>query len=535
MTKKTSQLLEKRKSERAKVKTYTPSIMSPRAGQLASEITRVTQDFLIEVHNTDVQLYEYIKMARKDPEVRACIELKCLRATLMLGKYRHPNVFIQNWVQENFDNLQGSLFSKAGRLAAAMPLGFSAGEIVFDKSQGFWRLKTINILDQTRVSFEGEKGFLENLVYQERDGQKLAIPYKKVIHVVNGYSANIGEFDYIYGDPESGTAYQYYLAKKAILTEMMIAGKQNASGIWLGKTQSEHSVQVTDSNGKALYNSDGSPRLEPAGLALYKQLLNIENNSVIVTDNDNSVSPLTVDTKEGFWQVVLGILNDGIRKSYSVPKLIFEGGESSFGQNTIGKQHKLIMDSQIESIVIQIRDQLIEKVVKPLLIWNFGITDNFGTFTVDPVHDPEAVNLKLNNIFAAATAGFISPTDLTVRNIVREQLDIPKVTKEEQFIIDQEALLQKYFENNIYATGNPPPLFAQQALEEKAEAEQIKQKEGLQNEFDAKAAEQETLEGEIVEEEPETNVDGEESATTPEQITNRRHRRNPQNQSKNLV
>jgi hypothetical protein len=533
------------KETRKNVKKWSPGIMTPMAGQLTSTVTRVTQEFLVEINNVDVKIAEYIKMARKDPIVRSCIELKCLRASLMLGKYRHSNPAIERWVRENFDTIEGSLTHKVGRMAAAMALGYSASEIVFDtegrNKLGEWRLKNLNLLDQTRITFEGKGGNIENLLYQESDGNKLAIPYKKIIHVVNGYSTNIGEFDSVYGDAESGTAYQYYKAKQAILTEMMIAAKQNASGIWVGKVDSNETVQVVDITGNPVYNSDGSPRTEPAGLSLMKQLLNLESNSVLVTDIKNSITPMSTDTKEGFWQIALTILDAAIMRAYSVPKLVFEDGSGNFGVNGIGKQHVLIMDAQIESIVSQIRDQLIEKVVKPLLIWNFGITSDFGTFSLDPVEDPDAKNLLITNIISAAGAQLLPTTDLQVQNKVRELLGINVITPAEQFELSQQNLLQKYFENSLYASGQPPILYRDRLLEDQADNESKKQELGLQNEYDQQLQEAEAEQAVDVNSEkvPTTEdgklaKDGDNGAAggNPSEIINGRKRMNPQNANK---
>lgn len=526
------------KDIRKNVRPWNPGIMTPMAGQLTSTVTRVTQEFLVEVANTDVKIAEYLKMARKDPVVRSCIELKCLRASLMLGKYRHNNPAIQKWVRENFDAIEGSLTHKVGRMAAAMALGYSASEIVFDNKRGQWKLRTINILDQTRITFEGKGGRVFNLLYQESDGDKLSIPYGKIIHVVNGYSANIGEFDAVYGDAESGTAYQYYKAKQAILTEMMIAAKQNASGIWVGKADSNETVQIVDAKGNPVYNNDGTPKTEPAMLALMKQLMNIENSAVICTDLKNQINPLTVDTKEGFWSIALNILDSAIMRAYSVPKLVFDGGDSSFGQNGIGQQHRLIMDAQIEAIVAQIRDQLIEKIVKPLLIWNFGITDDFGTFEVDIIQDPQATNLRINNIISATSAQLLMPTDLNVQNAIREALQIPTITPQEQFVLSQQKLLQDYFSNSIYATNSPPILYRDQAIEDQAQLEATKQDVGLANEFDQREMELEQQEQSLAEQQTTDtgNIakDGDNGAgsVNPKDIIDARARQNPQNATK---
>lgn len=453
MTPKQFKNLYQRKKEEGKLAPWHPMLMSPSAGQVTSTINRVTQDFLQEIHNTNRRLSDYIQMARKDPLVRSCIELKCLRAAIMLGKYSHPDSLIEKWVQGNLDNMQGSLTHKVGRLASAMALGFSSGEIVFtDEVFGEWRLKNINILDQTKISFEGKNGEIDYLRYREPTGLDKRVPYFKVLHVVNGFSANIGEYDMVYGDPESATAYQYFKGKQAILTEMMISAKNSASGMWLGKADSNETVQIVDGQGNVRKNPDGTPLVQSAVHALAQQMLNLENNSVMVTDIKNSVEPLNPTTKEGTWQMYITILNDGILKSYGIPELIFKEGMSV---SNLGRQHKTVLDSQIESIVSQIRDQLLEKIVKPLLIWNFGVTDDFGTFKVDEIQDQESVSLRVQNIISAVSAQILPAQNLHVQNALYDSLGLPTVTKAESASLMQEQLLKSFFEQQVFQGINP--------------------------------------------------------------------------------
>ncbi len=448
--------LYKKKRAAHKVKTWSPTIMAPSAGQITSTINRVTQSFLQEIDNVDTKITDYLKMARKDPLVRSCIELKCLRTSIMLGKYSHPDNFIEQWVQSNFDSMIGSLTHQVGRLAAAMPLGFAGAEIVFtDEVSGEWRLKSINVLDQTRTTFEGKNGAIKYLRYREPTGNDKRIPYPKVLHIVNGFSTNIGEYDMVYGDAESGTAYQYFKAKQAVLTEMMISAKNSASGMWLGKADSNETVQIVDINGIPQTNPDGTPRTQSAVHALHQQMLNLENNSVIVTDKKNEISALIPDKNDVGWQNYINILDNGILRSYGVPELIFKEGTGSTLSSTLGRQHKTILDAQIESIVSQIRDQLIEKVVKPLLIWNFGITDNFGTFKLDEIQDQESVSLRVQNIISAVSAQILPAQNIHVQNALYDSLGLPTVSATEAAQLQQQQLLKTYFDQQVFQGMNP--------------------------------------------------------------------------------
>jgi len=445
-----------------KIRSWSPTLMPPVNGQLASSINRLTQEFLQEIFNVHSKnLPEYIEMAKKDPMVRSCVELKCLRASTALGQYHHQNNRYEEWINSNWHTMKGSLRHKVGRLASAAPLGFSVAEIVFENNcPGFrnqWRLKDLIVLDPTRISFEGKKGELDYVVYLDGNGVKRKIPYKQCLHIYNGFGSTFLNDDDVYGDPESKTAYQYFKAKQAILSEMMVAAKNNATGIWVGKADSNVTVEVLDSLGQVMKDSQSNPITEPAMAGLLRQMLNLENNSVIVTDKDNDILPLSTQTSEQFWQLAINLLDQGIRRAYGIPDLIFNEGSSSIQFGSIAKQHKSILDAQVESILLQIQDQIIEKIVRPLLVFNFGESRDFGKFDTDHVLDPETQASRVQNLISAMTSNLVSGQNLSAKNTLHELLGLPSLSQEEQQQEIQKQLMKSYLEGLVLA-GTPPTL-----------------------------------------------------------------------------
>jgi hypothetical protein len=424
---------EEREKQGIRLREFKPSIPVPHEGQRTRTINRLTQNFLQELFNNDRDLPKYIEAAKTDSYIRSCQELKCLRLANKIGKYTHSDASIQAWVRSNFDNINGRLHHIVGRLGSAMAYGFSNAEIIFSAKipghKGQWRLKGLNVLDQTRTTFEGLDGEVKYLVYRDGKNVKTRVPYESCLHLVNGYSSNIYNSDFVFGDPEAKTAYKYYLAKQAILAEMMIAAKNNATGILLGKVDSNEWVEMTDAQGKPIVGNDGQSKTEPAAMNLLRQLIATENNSVIVTDNKNNVTPLIMPTSEGFWNMSIEILNKHIQRAYGIPSLMFEEGSSSMGMNSLGKQHSTVLDAQIESLVQQLQDQLIEKIVRPLLVYNFGIKDDFGEFQSDRTLDPEVANIRIQSLISAMSAQVIPTTNLNVINSLLSLLDVPTLTE----------------------------------------------------------------------------------------------------------
>lgn len=442
---------EEREREGISVRKYVPSIPVPYEGQRTRTINQLTQNFLQELFNPNSEIPKYVEAAKTDAYIRSCQELKCLRLSNMIGNYVHTDAKIQQWVRGNFEGMRGRLQHLMGRMGSAMPYGFSSAEIVFASNmpgyKGEWRLKYINVLDQTRTSFEGVDGEIKYLVYRDGKNVKTRVPYEYCLHIVNGYASNIYNSNYVFGDPEAKTVYKYYLAKQAILAEMMVAAKNNATGILLGKVDSNEWVEMTDASGRPIKGLDGQPQTESAAMNLLRQLINVENNSVVVTDNKNTVQQVPLQTSEGFWNLAIEILNKHIQRSYGIPSMMFDEGSSSMSMNTLGKQHMTVLDSQIENLVQQIQDQLIEKVVKPLLVMNFGITQDFGEFKFDRNLDPEVANIRIQSLISALSAQVIPTTNLNVINALLSLLDVPTLTESDWAYQIQRGIQKTALEN----------------------------------------------------------------------------------------
>lgn len=454
--------LYKERRKNKKVRGYISTIKKPSDIALSNTVNNLTQEFIQELTNSNKDLEKYKIMARQDPTVRACLELKAVRASNSFGRYNHNFDPIEKWVNANFENMQGSLSHTIGRLAGtAMNMGFALAEIQWDTrfpgKKKEWRLKAINILDPTKITFEGRSGEIRFVKYVNKKGEEKHIDYRHCIHIVNGMSLTIDddESSIVYGDPDSRTAYKYYKAKQAILSEMMVSAKTNSTGVWVGKADSNKTVQVVDMYGRPQTNPDGSVKTESSLTALLRQLQHIENNSAIVTDTGNELTPLFGNTGEGMWNTAFTLLDKAIKMSYGVPELIFNEGSGTLGVNGLGTQHKTIMDSQIEAVVLQIQDQFIEKIVRPLLIYNFSIHDDFGQFHVDPEMDPQSVSTRINNIVSAASSQIIPSSDLRVQNAVYEALGLPSVSEQERQFLQRQSLMKIYLENQVYAGMNP--------------------------------------------------------------------------------
>jgi hypothetical protein len=410
--------------QKAPAKNY-DYLLYPQTGLLTAGVTKLAQNALTEIsfYNKDFNLKEAKKIISKDPTTRGCLETKALYASLQLGEYMHPNPRIQSDINEDLNNMGTSLKEIMGKASSAMPFGFSCMFISFYKKKGQLRLKEIDALDHEYVIFKGSHGAIKFIRYNDLKVQD--IPYNNILHIVNGYITN---FDDPYGNPELNAAIPYIKAKLAFIGDLVMAGKVAATGIIIGKT-SDKLINSYDKDGKT-----GEPI--PATIALLKQLENIDNNSVVVTDVENDISSLNINNGLGnFYLPVLNQLDDYIRQSFHVPKTILHEGSNPNAQTaTLAQKHHTIFSATISAVVNQFKDEFINKICKPIILHNYSFNEhkgNYGEFRITPDADADTEQKNLSNILQAIQIGILDPYDLEVQNRVRKILGLPEKTLSE--------------------------------------------------------------------------------------------------------
>lgn len=400
-------------------------------GKISARIYRLADTTLTEINNIDSGcLNDWIKYSEREPIARQSIELKAMRTALMFGEYENTNKQIQKFIREMLEEIDLSFHKFIGQMASAMPFGMSNAEIEFQyrKSDGNIIVKGFVVLDQRRTSFKGGKGRIEYLIY--RDRTRKYIPYSKVIHVVGGVGVDIDNEPF--GHPEAKSALPYIKFKNSILSDMLVSGKNLATGILVGKVNSTKPVTLYNRNGTAATQA-GQPKTINAAEALARQMENLENNSFIVTDIENEVASVQVGDGSQFWSYSLGIVDKYIRAAFAVPEMIFtENSNILSGAASLQNQQTNIMDATIMSIVKQLEDQLIEKAIKPVIQANFGHQKDYGKFGRKEEGDPNMRLNKLGQLISATSMGILSSDDIEVQNKLREELGLPPINIQER-------------------------------------------------------------------------------------------------------
>lgn len=422
----------------------TPSHFIP--GKISARIYRLADTTLTEINNIDSGcLNDYIKFTEREPIARQSIELKAMRAAMMFGEYENTDKKIQKWIRDMLHEIDGSFSKFVGQMAAAMPYGFATAEIEFQyrPSDRKWILKGFVVLDQRRVSFKGGKGRIEYLIY--RDRTRKYVPYSKVVHVVGGVGVDIDNEPF--GHPEAKSALPYIKFKNSILSDMLVAGKNLATGIIVGKVNSTKPVTLYNRDGsKQQPTTSGQGKTIPSAEAMARQLENLENNSFVVTDVENDVYSVQVGDGSQFWNYSLSIVDKYIRAAFAVPEMIFsENSTILSGAASLQNQQSNIMDATILAVVKQLQDQIIEKIIRPLIKANFGEQTDYGKFGKSREEDANTKLNKLGQLISATSMGIMSSDDIEVQNKLRDEFGLPPVNmKEKMEQLQLQMAIQNY-------------------------------------------------------------------------------------------
>ena len=416
---------------------FQPSLYIPTNARLTSSIQALTGRYITEIYSPKRRVYnEWIKMLDKDPIAAFCAAIKVLRAQITFGEYTHSNKDYQKFIRQNFSNMEGSFRTILARLASAMTFGYSVAEINFSSTiPGFrqkWMLKNINILDIRYLSVRGCKGKIIEYGYTDRHNNTIYIDHRKCLHITNTDLIPFNT-DLIWGSADCERALNWYKLRQLIATEFSIAAKNNATGILWGKTNSTQRMQLYDSNDQLKTDATGRAITVSKQKALYMQLKELENNDLIVTDNETNLDILQTQTGEAFWQYAFNLIEMNLCMAFGVPQSLFrEGTSGTLGNTGISQNHKSMLDSNVESVVQSMREEMINKVVKPLLVWEFGESKDFGEFSFTADISATDQNARISTILSAGASGAIDLQAPEIQAEIRKSLSLPPQSDSEK-------------------------------------------------------------------------------------------------------
>lgn len=413
-------------------------------GQYSTEINSLSTTTISQIaypsQDKRPPIKELTDMVERDPIAAKCVALKALRAVSSFGNYTHPKKEIETFVNSNLITLSKSFKRTLFKLISNVILyGFAIAEFTFSSKmrgyRGEWRLGSINILDPEKiVNFIGKNGKVVAVEYDNGNGKIVKIPYKKCIHIINNSGVTFDEKE-LFGIGDGIAALNYYKLKRVVLTQLALATKNNSTGIIHAKTPNVGRTILVDSKMSPLKDNFGKPIEVTKQIALNYQLQDLYKKDYIVTDIDVEINRIQVQNDERFWEYILNYIDRSIQMAFGVPVGIFDSGMGGIQNVGLSQNFKSVFDSTIYSLTNLLKEELINKVIKRLLHFNFPFDwhkNNFGEFVFEVEEDQDVINGRLSTISSLIASGILPMDDVEVLSLIRKNLGLPALNEKEK-------------------------------------------------------------------------------------------------------
>ena len=419
-------------------------------GKIANSISRLQNTTLTEISNISVHpIEEYKRYIYKDNISTQCVNILSLRAAELLGKYKHSNPKIQDFIRDMLADLSTPLDKTVAQLAGCLPYGFSVAEMEFVNYKRRLILKSVDVLKRDSCSFRGRLGRIEEVIYM--DNNKKYIPYWKCIHVFNSYA----DEDDPFGKPLAAIALPFIKSKMVTLQDLLVGIGTYSTGIPVFKLNP----------GKVkLYDESGYPRTKngreitvDTGQAVVEQMQNLAVNKFLLLGKDDELQNFQVNDGSQLFQTALQYYDSAILMSFGIPRLLLENPAAmpDRGVATAITKQTNILDSNISTVVETIQRQLIHKAIKPILIENFQEEKDFGNFDVDRKADPQVEIQVFANMMTAISMGVLNPQDGRVATRINQRLGLPALTQEEKDKAIKEQLRVQQMQMESQQSSDP--------------------------------------------------------------------------------
>jgi hypothetical protein len=385
---------------------------------------------------------KYAEMLKESPVASAANDLRTLLGVSMMGKYQHFDENIQEFVLTSINRMDGSWSSVIAEILTFVPFGRSFSEVSYAIKKRKAYLDKIRTIDPRYYWFEGYSGNIKQVHYLKN--VDIYIPYENGIHLINQPYLALGGDPY--GVATCRKAYPFWQLTKIINACLAIISETQGKML-VGKTDTANNSAVMinpDTGSPYLDPVTGEPKLYNQGYVMSKNLAESRTNAFAVIDIADEIFAVANETNGDFWINILSYLESMIMLSWLVPKTVTGMGMSGSGDSNLNSGHRNILELVIKSQMELVGDTLIEKVIRPMIEFNFGEQKDYGVFPVKTQDNEDAIAL-LSVVNNCVTSGTFSGEDLAVVNRMRELAGIVPLESLETSVDTEENVAEKKY------------------------------------------------------------------------------------------
>lgn len=382
-------------------------VYKPQIGQIGSQLPVLFNLFDGSILNPDaIHLEEYERMLDTDETVGAAYDFLVLSVLGLLGEYQHEDAKIEAFVQDAFAFMEGTVHEVCLDILSAVWAGFSVTEIVWQAKGGQVLPGFLATYHPATITFQlDEAGRLRGLLqrrYMQAVGSEIP-PEKCLIFTYNK------RFNNYYGRSGFMRIRKNWLLKDTFLKMW---------GRGLDKFGTPLLVAVVPDG--AMIDPETGNEISHLDYAT-KVLANLQSGTALafsakMQDSDSADKGRLPDIKalaaggagigEAFDRAV-GYLNKMICRGLLIPSLVFDEG-SRTGSYALGTSHFDAFMQGVRALCGQLKDTLLEQLVRRMVEYNFGPQEHYGSFR-DRTPDPEELKLMSEIFLNLVNAGIMDP------------------------------------------------------------------------------------------------------------------------------
>ena len=371
-------------------------------GQIGSQIE--TSLFLFDdcITNPDrIEAKEYERMVDTDETVEVSILFLTLSVLMKLGKYHHENPKIAAFVNENFESMEGNLYTACEEILTGLWAGYSGTEIVW-RAEGervmLERLTTYHP-DTVLIRVDKQTGRYRGIKqWRWFDGAPVDIPSEKAI--LYTYRKRFGN---LYGRSILKPVRKNWLLKDPTL-KMLARALDRFGTPFTSAIVPDEEIDDPD-----------QPERQISQLQYAVRILNhLQSGTGIALryGEENQEPKVNVHASAGSgvgeaFDSALKYFNKMIARGILVPSLIMDEGSS--GSYSLGQNHFRIFNIMTSGIMRGLTETLLEQLVRRMVEYNFGAQKDYGAFEEQSVSEDDA-KLQAEVIEKLTNGGYLDPT-----------------------------------------------------------------------------------------------------------------------------
>lgn len=320
---------------------------------------------------------KYRHIVRTDPTVSACLEFVTMSILSRLGEYQHDNPKIKDFISLNFELLDGSFLDFCKELLSCLWAGFCVAEIVTEvRGENIW-LHSLPVLPcETVVMHINEDtnsinyGRVNEIIQRPYQQAEARIPVEKCIIMRNYYAGSLASDPY--GMSRLEPILHVWNQKERIKSDWVATLGKFATPLMKYKLYDSEAEVYNEATGETT----------KAYRVAAEQLKNwTNNNNGFIYGEGNDLDFIFPPSNIGdAFSGAVQYLDRLIMRGLLIPSLLFESGD--VGSYALGSEHMELYQQGINAILLNLTETILEQLIRPLIVWNFGAQESWGFFNI---------------------------------------------------------------------------------------------------------------------------------------------------------